>query len=253
MKIFLSQPKFLKFVTGFLLSVVTICQSQNIGVNPADLFIITYDFKCKDERNLMDALVESKVVLEEHAKHFERRLSASIEATRARRLQEVVGPHEEAPKVDIAARRRLSEMTWEDRRDQMIGALDLIAKRKGRPNSFDKIMEGDRENNDDDDDNSSSIAPTVSVNFLRNVGADVIDNSRMADGVLLQFASGFPCLAHPPEMNQIIGSVSSAPDDYSAAKQYYLKNVPVGIGVEDVWDCKTGNGAVVAVRSNLCV
>lgn len=139
-------------------------------------------------------------------------------------------------------RRRLSDMSWKERRDQLIAALDLIASRNQSDAYFHLPVKRA----------SALNTPSVSKKFLEYVGIDIIDNTLLPHDEMFRLASFLPCLESPPERDAY-RYPKALPNDYDRSRQWYFGPAP-GVDIENAWTCYNGhsNGMVVAVLDTGC-
>ena len=201
--------------------------------DPSNDFILIHDEECKEDRSVADALLDSKLFSKEDVADFQKQLSALVEGTRAERRL-CVSPDS----VENHVSRRLSGMNWEDRRDQIISALDFRVHKELHHNlSINQTF---------------LQATSVSRQFLKHVGMDIIDDSLMPGSQIFSLAAKLPCLLYPPQRNEFYHQ-SSLPNDLKPSEDWHLGTQPGGIGATKAWECNTGqrNGPVVAVSKHM--
>lgn len=140
----------------------------------------------------------------------------------------------ESVEVNIGSRRRLSELTWEERRDQLIAALDLFSEENNNNNTSDSV----------DASYSTFSTSSVSTKFLLYVGMDIIDNSKVPNDKLFNLAFHLPCLETAPTKNYFYKSVQrKLPNDYDKENQWHYQ----AIGLPQAWQCNNGQNTTVVV------
>ena len=217
-----------QLVLGFLATLSCLLDSWAAVVtggrsNTENRFILIHDFDCKVERSILGALQESGALSKVNITAYERELNNAIVEAKARRLKTVENTFSKINHLQ----RRLSEMSWKDRRDHIIATLNLFVSQRRRLTSVDIPSRPF----------SLQRCWTASLKFLEHVGMDIVDDSQLPHGQIFEFAAHLPCLQYPLERTKFSRPLmtSSVHNDYDMTYQWYFDSSPIGIGVTEAW------------------
>lgn len=214
----------LQFVYLAICSVLWIlCLNVEAAISDERLVLLGHNRQCDDSRTIIKALQDANVLAPSMVQQFERTLDEMASSYRYMRIESTkskAGDFQPYP-----ARRPLSDLSYQNRRDEVIAALDLLLTISQIGSPLARLLD-------------NGTPSSVSQRYLDQLNVDVIDNSQPNDTVL-HLASNLPCLSYAPERNIRRYPVAQFPNDFNAQEQWHLAASP-GVDAVKAWNCYNG-------------